>query len=60
MTKQQEDTMFEIHQKVEQSGLRKRFDKLLKQMAVQDQHKYKDVCERWEYAYSRIEEEYTK
>ena len=54
MTKNQEDTMFEIYQKLEQNGLRKKFDKQLKRMSTQGKHKYIDLCERWEYAYDKV------
>ncbi len=57
MTKNQEDLMFEIHTKVEQNGLRKRFDKQLRKMSQQGKHKYKEAAERWEYAYSKVSEQ---
>ena len=54
MSSQTEDTMYEIHTEVTQSGLRKKFDKQLKKMLSQDKHKWKTVCEKWEYALRRI------
>jgi hypothetical protein len=54
MTKNQEDTMYEIHQDVKSRGIRKKFDKQLKKMSKQSKHKYKDVVECWEYAYNKI------
>lgn len=54
MSKQTEDTMYEIHQLVESKGLRGKFDKQLTKMLTQDKHKWKSVCERWEYAYNKI------
>ena len=54
MTKQAEDTMYEIHTKLEELNLRRAFDKQLKKMASQDKHKWKDMCERWEYAFKKI------
>ena len=54
MTKQTEDTLFEITTKVAAEGIRKEFDKQLKKMGKQDKHKWKDMCERWEYAYNKV------
>ena len=56
MSKQTEDTMYEIYNEVERLGLRKKFDKQLKKMRTQDKHKYKTACESWEYALRRIQE----
>tara|TARA_B100001063_G_C16441084_1_gene393605 strand:+ start:292 stop:468 length:177 start_codon:yes stop_codon:yes gene_type:complete len=56
MSKYTEDTFYEIHQEVEQKGLRKKFDKQLKKMSNQDKHNNKTACERWEYALIRIKE----
>ena len=54
MTRQQEDTMFEIHTEVTKSGLWVEFNKQLKKMSSQEKHKYKDLCEKWEYAFNKI------
>tara|TARA_R110001592_G_scaffold125323_1_gene335184 strand:+ start:1652 stop:1825 length:174 start_codon:yes stop_codon:yes gene_type:complete len=54
MTKQSEDTMYEIYTKLEKIKLRPEFDKQLKKMESQAKHKWKDMCERWEYAYNKI------
>jgi len=54
MSKQIEDTLYEIHQEVEKKGLRKKFNEQLRKMANQTKHKYKTACERWEYALIRI------
>jgi hypothetical protein len=54
MTKNEEDTMYMIHQDVHKKGIRKKFDKQLKRMDKQDKHRYKTVIERWEYAYNKI------
>ena len=54
MTKNQEDLMFEIFNKVKSKGIKKEFDKQLKRMRVQHKHKYKETAERWEYAYNKI------
>ena len=57
MSSQTEDTMYEIHTEVTQSGLRDKFDKQLKKMSKQSKHKWKSVCEKWEYALKRIKED---
>ena len=54
MSKQTEDTFYEIHQEVEQKGLRKKFDKQLKKMRGQSKHLHKTACEMWDYALNRI------
>ena len=54
MTSQTEDTLYEIHTEVTQSGLRDKFDKQLKKMSKQSKHKWKTVCESWEYAFNKI------
>ena len=54
MSKQTEDTMYEIYNEVEKLGLRKKFDKQLKKMQKQPKHKWKTVCESWEYAFNKI------
>jgi len=56
MSSQTEDTMYEIHTEVTQSGLKEKFDNQLKKMLKQPKHKYKTVCEKWEYALRRIKE----
>jgi len=54
VSKQTEDTLYEIHQKVERLGIRKIFDKQLRKMANQKKHQHKTACERWEYAFIKI------
>ena len=54
MTKQSEDTIYEIYTSLEELGLRPKFDKQLEKMSTQDKHKWKDMCERWEYAYKKV------
>tara|TARA_R100001377_G_scaffold27417_1_gene14717 strand:- start:297 stop:476 length:180 start_codon:yes stop_codon:yes gene_type:complete len=54
MTKQSEDTMFEIFNDLNKLRLRPKFDKQLKKMHNQEKHKWKDMCERWEYAYKKV------
>jgi len=56
MSKYTEDTFYEIHQEVEQKGLRKKFDKQLKKMQTQTKHDNKTASEKWEYALIRIKE----
>jgi hypothetical protein len=56
MSKQTEDTMYEIHQEVEKKRLRKKFDKQLRKMSNQDKHNDKTACEKWEYALNKIKE----
>jgi len=57
MTKQQEDTMYEIHTQLEELKLRPKFDKQLKKMSNQEKHKWKGMCERWEYAFIKVKNE---
>jgi len=56
VSKQTEDTIYEIYQEVTQNGLQEKFDIQLKKMHSQDKHKWKTVCEKWEYALKRIKE----
>ena len=56
MTRQTEDTMYEIPTELTESKLWSKFNKQLKKISTQEKHKYKDVCERWEYALKRIKE----
>ena len=56
MSKQTEDTMYDIYIEVEQKGLRKKFDKQMKKMLKQPKHKWKTMCEKQEYALMRIKE----
>jgi|14BtaG_2_1085337.scaffolds.fasta_scaffold15759_3 ElaB/YqjD/DUF883 family membrane-anchored ribosome-binding protein len=57
MSSQTEDTLYAIHTEVTQSGLRDKFDKQLKKMSKQSKHKWKSVCEKWEYALKRVKED---
>ena len=54
MTKQTEDTLFEINTSVDSLGIRKQFKAQLKKMASQEKHKWKSAVECWEYAYGRV------
>ena len=57
MTSNQENTMYEIHNNLERLKLRTKFDKQLKKMYSQDKHRWKDMCEKWEYAYGKVSSE---
>ena len=54
MTKNQEDTMYEIHTQLEELKLKSKFDRQLKKMATQEKHRWKDLCEKWEYAFNKV------
>ena len=54
MTKNQEDTMYEIHIKLDKLNLHKEFNAQIKKMYSQEKHKWKDLCEKWEYAFNKI------
>ena len=56
MTKQTEDTLYTIYTELTESKLWDKFNAQLKKMDKQEKHKYKEVCERWEYALRRIKE----
>jgi hypothetical protein len=49
-----EDTMWFIHEEVEKNGLRRKFDKQIKEMEGKEEHKYKTVSEIWEYALKKV------
>lgn len=55
MTRQTEDTMYEIHTNVEKLGVRKEFDKQLEKMRSQEKHRWKTSVESWEYAYNKVQ-----
>ena len=56
MTRQTEDTMYEIHTALTESKLWSEFNAQLKKMSTQEKHKWKSSVERWEYALKRIKE----
>jgi hypothetical protein len=60
MSKQTEDTMYEIHIKLEEKGLTKKFHKQLEKMQKEGIMKFHTVAERWEYAYKIVKEKYAK
>ena len=54
MSKWQEDLLYDITMSIKRKGIRKEFNKQLKKMDKQVEHKYKSVSEKWEYAYNKI------
>ena len=54
MSRQSEDTMYEIHTALTESKLWDVFYEQMKKMKFQDKHKYKTPVERWEYAYNKV------
>ena len=54
MTSNQEDTMYTIHTKVEELNISKEFHAQVEKMCTQDKHKWKDMCEKWEYAFNKV------
>ena len=56
MTSNQEDTMYEIHTSLDKLNLHKQFDKQIKKMYSQEKHKWKNLCEKWEYAFNKVKE----
>ena len=57
MTKNQEDTMYEIHTQLEKLNLHKQFHKQVEKMCTEEKHKWKDLCEKWEYAFNKVKNE---
>ena len=55
-----EDFFWEIHEELQQLGLRKEFDKKLKEMKYDDEWRYKELKERWDYALKFVKENNTK
>ena len=53
-----EDFWWDTTREMQELGLRKKFDEQLKKMETQDKHKYKDTRTRWEYAKSKVINEY--
>ena len=51
-----EDFWWFAQAEINELGLQKQFDKQIKKMKTQDNHKYKEICEMWEYALKRIQE----
>ena len=49
-----EDILHEVYEEVQNNGMREDFDKQILKMGHQEKHKFKTVCEKWEYALYRI------
>ena len=49
-----EDFWYEITESIETKGLKKEFDAQLTKMRQQDKHRYKEVKDRWQYAYNKV------
>tara|TARA_R110000851_G_scaffold32152_1_gene86478 strand:+ start:890 stop:1081 length:192 start_codon:yes stop_codon:yes gene_type:complete len=49
-----EDFWYEITESIEQKGLKKKFDAQIKKMNHQEKHRYKDVRDKWSYAYEKV------
>jgi len=49
-----EDFWYEITESIDNLGLKKEFDAQLNKMRHQDKHKYKEVRDRWDYAYHKV------
>ena len=54
MSRQSEDTMYEIHTSLTESKLWDAFNAQIKKMQTQDKHKWKTPVEKWEYAYDKV------
>ena len=50
------EALYKIKEEIEKDNLRKKFNKQLKKMELQEKHNHKTVCETWEYALKRIKE----
>ena len=46
--------MYFIHTELTESKLWSKFNKQLKKMSTQPKHKYKEVVDRWEYAFNKV------
>ena len=52
-----EDLYYEITEEVEKLGLRKEFDKKLKDLRNDDKYKYIEIRDRWQVALQQVKEE---
>tara|TARA_B100001094_G_C18096985_1_gene753525 strand:- start:211 stop:393 length:183 start_codon:yes stop_codon:yes gene_type:complete len=52
-----EDLFYEITAEVEKLGLRKEFDKKLKDLRNDDKYKYSEIRDRWQVALQQVKEE---
>ena len=53
-----EDFWWDAHKTLKELKLQRKFDKQLKKMESQDQHRYKDTREKWAYALSKVVNEH--
>ena len=61
MSKQTEDTMMAIRLELDANPkLRTQWQKQMRKMDKQSKHKWKTVCEQWEYALQRVKEQYAQ
>ena len=49
-----EDLWWEIHNEITELKLNKKFDDQLEKMMHQDKHRYRDTCDRWQYARDKV------
>ena len=49
-----EDILHEVYEEVRNNGMKEAFDKQINKMGHQEKHRFKNVCEKWEYALYRI------
>ena len=54
MSRNTEDTMYEIYTELTESKLWDAFNAQIKKMQTQNKHKWKTPVEKWEYAYNKI------
>ena len=53
-TSNEEDLIHDIYHKIRKERIVTKFHKQLDKMSLQERHKYKDMPERWEYAYNKV------
>jgi hypothetical protein len=53
-----EDLYYEVTAEVKSLGLKKEFDKKLKELREDDKYKYTEVRDRWQVALKQIKEEH--
>ena len=55
-----EDLFWEITESVNRMGIRKEFEAQLEKMRYQDKHKYREVRDKWDYAFNKVKNAYNK
>ena len=55
-----EDLFYEITAEIEELGLKKEFDKKLKELRDDDKYRYSEIRDRWQIALKEIKEENKK